>query len=192
MGTQFGDLTQYLDDSLTLPIGGVEYRVPGPSAEVGLMCQELFAAGAMFNAARLDPTAPPPEAAEGLSSATRRVLLDGDDETNFYAKVLSQPTYDQMLADGVTYLQIKRAGTTAFLWVAVGAQVAENFWRFGVVSFDPLTEAPAATGNRASRRSTSTRTASAARRGSPSGTKSQPTPRKASPAKARPSRGSKS
>lgn len=188
MGTKFGDLTQYLDDSLTLPIDGIEYRIPGPSAEVGLMCQELFAAGAMFKMAEADPTLA--QADGGISSATRRVLLEGDDEVNFYAKVLTKAVYDQMIADGVSFQRIKRAGTTVFLWVAVSLQVAENFWQYGVVSLDPLAQtAPA---NRAARRSTRTRTASAAKPASPSGTKSRQTSRTNSASAAPRSRGSKS
>lgn len=181
MGSRFGDLTQYLDDTLTLPIRGVEYVIPGPPAEVGLMCQELFIAGVAFNAGM--------DVEEGSATATRKIILEGDEEINFYSRVLSKSVYDQMMRDGVSFPMIKRAATTAFLWIAQSEELALGFWTTGEMA-PPKASAP--TANRADRRSTRTRTASVPRQASPNGTKSRATSSKSSPKKATRSPGSRS
>lgn len=184
MGARFGDLAQFIDDSLTLPIGGKAYVIPGPSVDVGLMCQELFASGIGFAAGA---------EVSGEASALKRVVLEGDEETNFYVKIITKPVYDELVADGVTYTKIKHVGTTVFLWIAVNVEVAERFWTTGVLSMTPLEPTAPAANRETRRRSTSTQAAKdIPRQGSRSGTASPRTSKTNSPAKEPRSRGSKS
>lgn len=182
MAVTFGELQEYFDPGLDLTIRGTVYTVPLPSAELGLWCQlTAQAAGKITTAA----------SAEQMRDAVERVNalpeLDG--------KNLSLPqrclgaAYDQMVADKVPHPYVEFAGATAYLWIAYGEEVAEQYWNSGG---RPEAVSPAnRQERRASTRKTSTAAASTTRRAaSTSGTSS---PRKsAKPAAARRSRGSKS
>ncbi|MEV4806761.1 hypothetical protein AB0K18_42775 [Nonomuraea sp. NPDC049421] len=129
---KFKDLDEFFDDGLALPVGGKTYRIPAPSAEVGLYCQRLAEAGV---AAANGKDAPEAE-------------LDDVRELDLYQKVLG-PVYDELIADGVSWPKIKHVGITAFMWTAGNDEAAAAYWEKG-----PEAAAPAATG-RAAARSTS-------------------------------------
>jgi hypothetical protein len=146
--TGFRDLDELFDDTLALPIGGKTYLVPAPTAALGLYCQRLLAAGFAAVGGRTPEGAAP--------------VLDDDGERDLYQRCLAT-AYDEMLADGISWPKIRRAGVTAFLWTAQGEELAVAYW-----SGSPP-ELPAPT-------STSLDTAavrSTRKRGSTSGTRSR-------------------
>jgi len=167
----FKDLDELLDDTLKLLIVGVTYVVPAPSAERGLYCQRVLAAGVSV-AAGEEPTGPPP-------------VLDDGQELDLYSRCLGT-AYDQMVADNVSWPRIRHAGITAFLWIASGEDLAAAWWRG-----DPNALSP----NREARRATSASTGAASKirpRASTSGTKSRTTSGAPKPAKTAKSRGATS
>lgn len=157
----FKDLDELLDDTLPLPIKGKVYRVPGVDAEWGLICQRMLSAGVQAFHAAGTPDKPVPGAP---------VIEDGN-EQDFYRRCLG-PVYDELRADGISWEKIKFCGTTAFLWIAQGAELAEQYWNSGG---DPEASAP----NRQQRRSTGTDGATTTRQpNSTSGTRSRRRPRR--------------
>lgn len=111
------DLTDLFDPDLVLPIGGKAYRVPPPSAVVGLRLQALQA----LAVARAR--------GEKLGAADRaRLRMDDGAEVDLHRDALG-PVYDELLADGVNIEYLRHAGTTAYLRWAVGRDRAEEFWR---------------------------------------------------------------
>ncbi|MFD6885140.1 hypothetical protein [Streptomyces sp. NPDC059957] len=153
----FEALGELLDEALTLPIRGKPYRVPAPSAEVGLLTQALVHAAAV--------------AADG-GRADEQVLADAA-ERNHYRDVLG-PTYDELIADGVSWPELKHAALTCMVWIAQDRVAAERFWNSGG---DPNRLAP----NRAARR----RSGGASTTKSPASTSGTSTPSAPARAKAK-------
>lgn len=185
----FGDLTDYFAEGLDLPIGGVVYTIPEPSAATGVYLQAMWTGA---SAAFMAEAGVPEDQLPTVGAAEVKVMLDDDEETNLYRRILGGALYDRMLADGLSWRKIKHCALTGFYWIVVGEDVALRYWQ-GL----PLQDTPT---NRADRRratrAPSTRTAAATTtqsQNSGSGTKRQPT-KSAKPraTKAAPSRGSKS
>lgn len=155
--SRFRDLREVFDNSLTLPVAGKLYRIPGPSARVDLMCKTLLHAGLDVASGR-----PVNQAALGA------IELDDNEENDLYRQVLG-PVYQQLVDDGVAPKEVQFVGTTALIWVVYGDEIAERYWESG-----GHPEAPGPD-NRAQRRaSTSTAGATTTRTaGSTSGTSSQ-------------------
>lgn len=87
-----------------------------PDAAAGIYCQKLFnTATAALAGADLTP--------EDIAS----LELDDEAEKNLYPKVLG-PAYAEMFADGIPWVWIKHAGTTALMWLGLGMPAAESFW----------------------------------------------------------------
>ncbi|TMR97533.1 DUF7426 family protein [Nonomuraea basaltis] len=128
----FADLDSFFDDGLSLPVGGKLYRIPAPSAEVGLYCQTLAESGM--------------DAANGKDNP--EAALDDVRELDLYRRVLG-PVYDELIADGVSWPKIKHCGVTAFMWVAGSSDAAAAYWERG-----PEAAAPEAAKGRAAARST--------------------------------------
>ncbi|MFD7508119.1 hypothetical protein ACFV5N_02045 [Streptomyces sp. NPDC059853] len=152
----FDALDDFLDESITLPIGGRTYVIPAPSAEVGLRVQAMVQAAAI--------------AADG--GRVRDQVLDDSAEHDHYRDVLGT-AYEQMLDDGVNWPALKHAALTAMVWITQDRATAERFWASGG---DPKAGAP----NRAARRqqdrsggASTTRSA-----GSTSGTSGRPARRR--------------
>src|SRR4051812_14586508 len=103
---KFKDLDEFFDDGLSLPVGGKTYRIPAPSAQVGLYCQKLAEAAT--------------QAADGKDVS--EADLDDAREADLYVKVLG-PVYDELIADKVSWPKIKHVAVTTFLWI-VGNDVA--------------------------------------------------------------------
>lgn len=135
MAGNFQDLEEFFDDTLRLPIGGKTYVVPPPDAETGIQMKARFELGLRILAGEVDPE-------EGD--------LDDDEEADLFQQTLG-PVYDEMMADGVNWPRLKRAGMTAFYWIVGETSVAEQFWKTGE-PVDPELQARAE--NRAERRRT--------------------------------------
>lgn len=115
----FKDLQEFFDPTLRLPIGGKTYVVESVDAKTGIWCQRLFTTGA--------------QAASGLAVTEADVAqleLDDEQERELYEKVLGA-AYDEMIVDAVPWEFLKHAGITAFMWVAVSRDAAEEFWASG-------------------------------------------------------------
>jgi hypothetical protein len=125
----FKDLDEFFEDTLSLPVGGKTYVVPGPSAETGLWAQRLIESGK----------------AAYFGKATAE--LDDDEETNVYQRVLG-PAFDEMVANGVLWKRIQHCGVTALIWCAGNEAAAEQYWEHG-----QSPEFQARAQNRATRRS---------------------------------------
>lgn len=142
----------WLDDGLTLPIAGKKYRVPEPSAELGIRLEVLLNTSKDHRG----------------SDRYQQVLSDAE-ERDLYADVLG-PAHDEMLTDGVSYPMLKHAALTAWYHFVIGPEVAEQFWNEGVTKG----KAAAATSSRPAPRATRRTTAAATttrKRASGSGTK---------------------
>ena len=158
----FKDLNEVFDARLALPVNGKTYYIPEPDAELGLWCKAMATAGYNISAG-ITPA----------DDSLPNLQLDDDEEDAMYRRLLG-PVYDELLADGVGPVRLHFIGATAFIWVALGPDVAEAYWGSGG---DP--KVSAAGMNRAGRRaakSTPTAAASTTKRaGSTSGTTSRPT-----------------
>lgn len=112
--------------TLRLPIKGKTYVVPSPDARTGLWVQAMVATTA---AARAGVT--PDQGDVDL-------VLDDDEELDLYKRVLGT-AHQQLLDDGVPWHTLRKAGVTAFFWIAYGDDVAERYWNGGT----PAPKAPA-------------------------------------------------
>ncbi|MEU6822799.1 hypothetical protein ABZ921_19405 [Streptomyces atriruber] len=147
----FEALDELLDESLELPIGGRTYKIPAPSAEIGLRTQALINAAAV--------------AADG-GRVDEQVLGDAA-ERDLYREVLGD-AHERMVADAVPWPALKHSALTAMVWIAQDKSAAERFWN---AAGDPSRLAP----NRAARRR-SDAASSTKSRGSTSGTSTRPAP----------------
>lgn len=113
----FEDLDQFFDDTLKLPIGGKVYAVPSPDIQTGLYCQRIAETGLALRRG------------QQLSDSDRVALqLDDDQEREWYHRLMGT-AYEQMVADGVTWAKVQRAGATTFAWITAGEQAAQRTWR---------------------------------------------------------------
>lgn len=115
MTTKFQNLDDFFDAALELPIGKKVYRIPSPSADVGLYVQRLMEAAAWINDGQLPPGDAP------------KLKLNDDEEVDLYQVVMG-PAMDEMKADGVLWSKIMLAAQTAFIWIGAGDAAAEAFW----------------------------------------------------------------
>lgn len=118
MATKFQDLDDFFDAALELPIGGKIYRIPSPTAEVGLYVQRIMEAAAWINDGQLPPGEAP------------KLKLDDDEEVDLYEMVMG-PALAEMHADKVAWSKIMLAAQTAFIWIGAGDAAAEAFWTSG-------------------------------------------------------------
>lgn len=112
----FKDITEVLEPWLDLPIKGTTYRVPSPSIETGLWCQNVVEVAAAVKAGR-----------DISDNDVARMKLDDDQERDFNARILG-PAYDEMLAAAVEWEYVKLAARTVFVWVVQDRDTAETFW----------------------------------------------------------------
>lgn len=149
------DLRELLEEGCELPIGGVTYRVPPPSAAKGLVLQRM---SDLINVAAAG--------GEVDSVSLAQLKLDDQQEVDFYRNNLGT-AYDEMLAGGVTLPEIKVAAAFAFLFWTQGREVAESFWE--AQETRPPVKAPTdRRPKKASRKSASQRTATAGASSTPS------------------------
>jgi hypothetical protein len=162
----FKDLREFVDGRfIDLPIGGTTYRVHDVDAETGVWVQKVMDIGlAAYQGKDVDGA-----------------VLDDDEERDTYERVLGD-TYEQMLADGVDWGDIKHVAVTAMIWIAFDADTAERFWETGDKGEAAAPETPGP--NRASRRASSAAARTTRSRASTNGTRaSRSAPKKASPGK---------
>lgn len=145
------DLTAFLeDDSLQYPgvpskthPDGKDYRVSSPDAATGLWLASLGTAGMVAaEGGELDPEVP------GLK-------MDDGQERNLYQRVLGD-TYDEMVADGVSWTMLRHIAQDAFLYWAINPAFAD-------AALAGLGEA-VARDNRAARRAKAKRSGSTTKR----------------------------
>ncbi|MFD9444943.1 hypothetical protein [Streptomyces sp. NPDC060001] len=153
MAGTFKVLEEFQDDALTLPVrlpdGTVrEFRIPSPSAEVGLRVQQLMEQGA-----RMADSGTPMDAE----------ILDDEAEMDLFKSALGS-AYDEVMASGLDWSRVRHIAMTAVMWITVGLDMAEKYW---AAEGDPSRVAPA---NRSARRASSAAASSTKRRGSTSGT----------------------
>ena len=162
--TKFDDITQYYDPGLELTVKGKEYRVPLPSAELGLWCRTMMAVSEIDN----DSTA------EQLRAAAEQVAkLPPLPGPKTMPEHLLGSVHGQMVTDGVEDPFIDFCAMTVFFWIIGGEDVARRYWISGG---RPEARGP---GNRASRRANTQKTGTAAASATPtpastSGTSSRP------------------
>ena len=116
----FSPIEDFLDDAITLPIRGKEYRIQSPDGETGLWIMRAKAIGE----AQARGVA--------LTEADVKFLASfaEQDETYLQKRVLG-PAWDAMLADGVPWTWIKHATSVAIVWVTQGRERAEDVWAAG-------------------------------------------------------------
>lgn len=160
------DLGAYLDDdTLDVEIGGKTYSIPSPDAITGLRLTALANLGAKVHAG-----------ADVTPEDLARLQMSDDDERDFLQQVLGA-AFDQLVADGVSWVRIQRLGRYAFLHFAMSPEAA-------TAAMEKSLQGEAAAPNRAARRAPSRRASSATAkptrsRGSNAGTTSRSKPKKA-------------
>lgn len=122
----FEDLRTFFNPDLPLTINGKTYTISSPNAEHGIKIRALFA----------DPD---------------RVINDVEELAE--VKALLGPAWDEMNADGVSYIEAMHAGRTALMYYGISPAVGETHWRHGLAT--PGNDLPpepeqAATGARSS------------------------------------------
>lgn len=157
---EFGELSEFLDDSITLPVPGKDdlskpYVIPSVDGKTGLWAQHLLEE---VDRAR---EAGNPDAGK---------LNDGD-ERLLYERMLG-PVLDEMLDDGVKWQKISHAAMTVFFWTTAGREKAIQYWRAGG---DPERLRSAGSPNRASRRASEAAARKTRKRASTSGTRASKT-----------------
>lgn len=120
------DLRGLLDQDLELPIGGTIYKIPAPTAKIGLRLQ-LMRDAASMQAAGVE-----------LSSEDRRLLsVDDGQEESFYTATLGT-AYQEMLDGGVRLPELRVAAGAAFIyWTAANGQAQEDLEAFWALQADP-------------------------------------------------------
>ncbi|MFY1658579.1 DUF7426 family protein [Micromonospora sp. WMMD1274] len=163
---KFDDVTQYFDPGLTLTVKGRDYRVPLPSAELGLWCRTMTVVS------DLDSDSTEEQMQAAAEQIAKLPPLPGP---KTMPEHLLGDVHARMVADGVEDPYIEFCAMTVFFWIMGGEQAAHRYWTTG--GGHPEARGP---DNRASRRAKSTRkTATAAASGTPtpastSGTSSRP------------------
>ena len=138
------DLREALKSSLKLPIGGTVYEVQPISAELGLRFQDLMDIAAKSKKAQ--------EAQQEYTPDDSDVeVLNDAAEKDLYKEALGD-AWEQMVADGVRFAELKLAALYVIFHAIYGDTFADAYWASGG-------KAPAP--NRAARR-TETRTRTAA------------------------------
>lgn len=160
--TKFGDVTQYFDPGLELTVKGKDYKIPLPSAELGLWCRTMMAVNEITDEST----------DEQLQAAANQVAkLPPLPGPKTMPEHLLGSAHAEMVADGVEDPYIEFCAMTAFFWIIGGEDAARRYW---VSGGRPEARGP---GNRASRRAAARKTATAAatatpQRASSSGTSS--------------------
>lgn len=138
------DLREALKSSLKLPIGGTVYEVAPISAELGLRFQDLMDIAAKSKKAQ--------DAEQEYTPDEQDVeVLNDAAEKDLYKEALGD-AWEQMVADGVRFAELKLAALYVIFHAIYGDTFADAYWASGG-------KAPAP--NRAARR-TETRTRTAA------------------------------
>ncbi|MBG0560728.1 DUF7426 family protein [Actinoplanes aureus] len=167
MPTKLGDLEEFYDPGLTVPIRGREYTLPLASAEVGLWCRRMAVLTGELHGASSEQEMR--AAAERLADTAQ---LPGDVTV---AQYLLGDVYDQMVADGVEDAYIEFCGMTAYFQTIAGTEAAIRFYQSGG---RPEAAGPNRAARRAASRTGETSTAAATgtrSRANTSGTTSRPT-----------------
>jgi len=184
---KFGDLDQYFDPGLTLTVGGTEYVVPPPSAELGLWCQQVARLAGAIKSATTE--------VEMLAIIERVKALeakDPDSDDSSFAQRMLRELWHELAGAGVDHHRLEFCGQTVYIWIMGGEEKAAAYWRAGG---DPEAVSPT---NRAERRAVAkkakkTVTAGVGATKPPGSTSGTSSPRKSSAsAKAPRSRGTRS
>ncbi len=164
------DFGSYLDDDAidTPPIrsrehpDGRSYRIESPDAATGVRLTAMVSLGVDLAVG-----------AELNSKDAERLKLDDDQEREFLRDVLGK-VYDQLLADGVSWVRIQRLGRFALLYFTLGPEAAAEEARRSTAVGEapaPNRQARRAVAKASSQGSSATATSSKAR-GSTAGTSS--------------------
>jgi hypothetical protein len=136
--SELKELDDFLSPTLVVPALGKEYRIAAVDAETGLRLQKLISVGVKAHAGK-DPSEKDIE------------LIGDDEETDFFQKVLGD-TYDELLADKISYAGLKGMASLVMIWTTQGFDAAREYFLAGGKAPQP---------NRATRR-TGTPTSTAA------------------------------
>lgn len=152
----FGEVDEFLDDVLELPIGGKTYVIEAVDGETGLWAQRIVETL---------------QAARKAGDVDAGKLSDGD-ERILVERMLGD-TLNEMLADGVKWPRISHAGMTAFFWTTMDQETAEAYWKSG--GNPEAARSAESTPPRASRRASGGAASSMRSRASTSGTRAPKT-----------------
>jgi hypothetical protein len=173
VGAHYGELTEYLDPSLTLRIQGKDYEVPLPDAELGTWCRLMAPAAGQLHAASTDA-----EIADARKRIEDLPPPPGDDNLPFEQRLLGA-AFHTMVADRVPDPFVKFAAMTVYVRTVSDDATAERFWYSG-----GRPEAVRPPANRADRRAAAktggSRTVAAKRTPSVASTSGTKSPRKSS------------
>lgn len=174
MAGKLTGLAQLFDPGLILsgipPLTEKEYRVPLPSAELGLWCRTVGSAGAAIHFAATEAA---------IESAKKRFESLPDLGVEDLAQAVLGQAYNEMVADGVSDAHIQFCASTAYVWILGGCgeqgeEMARRFWESGGRLGEPQAS-PNRAARRAAARTGATSTAAARttkKAASTSGTKS--------------------
>ncbi|WP_422389940.1 DUF7426 family protein [Arthrobacter sp. N1] len=172
---QLKELGDFLNPILVVPVGGKTYQFKAMSAENGLFVQTLSE-----NAQKAI------DAGEPLT----KLALESEGDSDSYMRRVLGDTYDELMADGVSAIVIKRLLSVVMAWTFQGFESAERFVAQGGkapalnreqrrTATRTRTAAASTTRTAASRTTTSTRKGTAkvapGKKSSSTGTASKPT-----------------
>jgi hypothetical protein len=152
----FEALDDLFDDSLTLPVKGVDgttrrFVIASPPGEDGLRVQNIVTlATRLFHG----------------GEAVDTTVLNDDEEIDLFRLALGGEVYADLCAFA-PWSRVRHAAMTAVFWVVSGRQAAERYWKAGRTGEAP---APNREARRHPKKSGSGAAKSTPRRGSTSGT----------------------
>lgn len=113
----FQDVAEFLEDELHLPIKGKVYDIPPVDALTGLRYQRLLLLARLV------------AVGEQLTDDDLAELrLDDKNQEALYRRLLTDAVFDQMIADGVSWKHLERAGNTAVAFFVEGEDAAQAVW----------------------------------------------------------------
>lgn len=130
-GTGLGDLFSFLDDdALTIPRPipskrhpeGKVYTIPAPDAETGMRLTALA-----------DVAAKQERGLKITEADAAKLVMNDDEEREFAVQVMGD-TYHEMVADGVSWPRIQKIVQYAYIYFAMGQDVAEKAAREGILN----------------------------------------------------------
>ena len=113
----FKDLSEFFDPDLRLPIRGKTYTITSPNAEQGIKIRAMF--------------------------ADDEHVVTNDEELAEIRAMLG-PVWDEMQADGVSWIEMMHAGRTALMYYGISPAIGETHWDRGLAT--PGNQMPPQTG----------------------------------------------
>ena len=125
--SDFGDLRQFLDRDLTLPVGDKEYTIPAPNAEKGLELRARALSGTMTEA-------------DEIIAAVELCGGKWDDDKDDFVKPKGS-VFAKLMREQ-DWATVHRVIKTGLIFYSVSRERAAIYWRTGNLFEDDLEDSP--------------------------------------------------